>query len=42
MTSISKTISDATTTMKESMKNALNMGMNAGNKDVGTLLYKGE
>lgn len=44
MTSISKTISDATTTVRESMKSALNMGiqMGGGGRDIGTLHYTGK
>lgn len=44
MTSISKTISDATSTVKDTMKSAISLGKNlgiTGNKDVGQLYYEG-
>lgn len=43
MTSISKTISDATSTVKDTMKSAISLGKNLGigNKDVGQLYYEG-
>lgn len=45
MTSISKTISDATSTVKDTMKSAMSLGKNlgiTGNKDVGQLYYEGK
>jgi len=44
MTSISKTITDASDKVKETMKSAIDMGMTniRGSKDIGNLYYTGK